>query len=76
MNHLLKSPKNIILENEIDHLHHIFTTEDMMPMKHNEKLPMITNIPSSTLGYFKGEWVLFLYTTKEHLICHFTEYNM
>ena len=54
---LLTSPASYegYLRQKLDKIKHVFENEEVRRIKRNGKLPILLNIPPSTLGYFKGE---------------------
>ena len=43
------------LRQKLDQINYVFENEEVCRIKRNGKLPILLNIPPSTLGYFKGE---------------------
>ena len=54
-----KAPSNDgNFDNKMDHINHVFNSEEVLCIKQNWRLLIMLNIPSITLGYFKGEYLV------------------
>ena len=47
-----------IFNNREAHLKHLFTATELMRFQREGKMHILCNIPPSTLGYYKGEYLM------------------